>query len=63
MKKAVLDELFAKALSALIDHNNGSMEDALDDMGVDTEEERDIIKDWYGWEDEEDYDDYEEDED
>ena len=37
------------ALAAVIKHNNGSMEDALDDIGIKNKEERKKIKEWYGW--------------
>ena len=62
MSKELLEELFAKALATLIEQNGGSMEQALDDLGVQDERDRKPIKEWFGWDDEEDSN-YEEDED
>lgn len=52
MDKELLEELFAKALATLIEKDGGSMEQALDDMGVQDERDRQPIKDWFGWENE-----------
>lgn len=50
MNKELLEELLGKALCVLIEHNDGSIEEALDDMGVDDYRDRDSVKEWYGWE-------------
>lgn len=52
MNKLKFKELFSKALSALIESNGGSMEQALDDMKITSEEDRKAIKIWFGWEEE-----------
>lgn len=52
MEKDLLEELLGQALNALIEHNGGSMEQALDDMGVQDERDRKPIKEWFGWEEE-----------
>ena len=52
MDKELLEELFAKALATLIEQNGGSMEQALDDIGVQDERDRKPIKEWFGWEEE-----------
>jgi len=54
MDKELLEELFAKALATLIEQNGGSMETALDDLGVQDERDRKPIKEWFGWDDEQD---------
>ena len=54
MDKELLEELFAKALATLIEQNGGSMEQALDDIGVQDERDRKPIKEWFGWEEETD---------
>ena len=57
MKKEELNNLASKALCALVEANGGSIESALDDMRIGDEDERKAIKEWFGWEDEEEYDD------
>jgi len=52
MDNELLEELLARALSALIERNGGSIEAALDDMGVQDERDREPIKLWFGWENE-----------
>lgn len=47
------DELFIKALGALIDYNGGSLEQALDDMHIQENYLRKQIKEFIGWDDEE----------
>ena len=49
-KKLNFNELFGIALSCLIEYDNGSIDDALDDMRIRDREIRQEIKDWYGWE-------------
>ena len=51
MKKAQLEELFGNALSALVCAEGGSLETALDDMGVSDQNTRDQIAKWFGWDD------------
>lgn len=41
--------LFSNALTGLIENNGGSIEEALDYLGVDEDMDRAVIKDWYGW--------------
>ena len=41
--------LFSNALTGLIERNGGSIEEALDYLGVDEDMDRAVIKDWYGW--------------
>lgn len=41
--------LFSNALTGLIENNGGSIEEALDYLGVDEDIDRAVIKDWYGW--------------
>ena len=64
-KKLNFNELFGIALSCLIEHDSGSIDDALDDMRIRDREIRQEIKDWYGWEEEKNQyvpdDDYDED--
>ena len=55
------ESLFADCLSGLVEECGGSIETALDQLTYD-EEERQAIKEWFGWDDEEDYDEDEEDE-
>ena len=57
----VLEIMLSKSLTALIEKNNGSMEQALDDMNVRDEKTRQEIKEWYGWEEEESDAEYDED--
>ena len=57
MTKLDYEDLAAKALCALIEANGGSIESALDDMYIKSESERELIKQWFGW----DWDDDEED--
>ena len=45
--------LFSNALTGLIENNGGSIEEALDYIGVNEDLERAVIKNWYGWD--EDY--------
>ena len=47
------DELFIKALGALLDYNSGSLEQSLDDMHIEDPELRKQIKEFIGWDDEE----------
>lgn len=54
MKKAELESLAANALSALVAECGGSLETALDEAGIHDPKQRQEIKDWFGW-DEEDY--------
>jgi len=49
------EELFGACLSALIEQHGGSMETALDDITyINEDEKREAIKDWFGWNDDED---------
>lgn len=52
MSKELLEELLGQALATLIEQNGGSMEQALDDMGVQDERDRKPIKEWFGWDEE-----------
>lgn len=52
MKKELLEVLLGKALTALIEQNGGSMEQALDDMKIVSKKDRKAIKKWFGWEEE-----------
>lgn len=45
-------ELFSSAMNALIDHNGGSLEEAMDDMGIRDERLRTEIKNYFDWEEE-----------
>ena len=56
MDKELLEELLSHAIEALIESNGGSIEQALDDMGVQEERDRQEIKDWFGWDEEEEDD-------
>ena len=47
------EELFIKALGALLDYNSGSLEQSLDDMHIEDKELRKQIKEFIGWDDEE----------
>lgn len=47
------EELFNKALQALIHCNGGSLEAAMDDMGIQDEKTREQIRDYLGWYDDE----------
>lgn len=57
--KQDFEELFSKALATLIEQNGGSIETALDDMGIQDERDREPIKEWFGWDKDEDIDDEE----
>lgn len=61
MDKQGLEGFFSRALTALIEHNGGSMEQALDDMKITNIYDRKSIKGFYGWDEDEDYTDDEED--
>lgn len=47
--KVNFEILFSNALCGLIENNGGSIEEALDYLGVDEDMDRAVIKDWYGW--------------
>ena len=47
------EELFIKALGALLEYNSGSLEQSLDDMHIEDKELRKQIKEFIGWDDEE----------
>ena len=47
------NELFGDALFCLIEHCMGSMDEALDCLNIRDEKKRKAIKEWYGWEEEE----------
>ena len=49
MKKAELENLAANALSALVAECGGSLEVALDEVGIRDPKQRQEIKDWFGW--------------
>lgn len=51
MNKLDFENLFSQALGALVDENGGSLESALDELSV-SDEERVVIKNWFGWEEE-----------
>ena len=55
MKKAELESLAANALSALVAECGGSLEVALDEAGIHDPKQRQEIKDWFGWDEEECY--------
>ena len=55
------EELAASALSALVESNGGSLDTALWEIGIEFDsEEGKAIREWFGWDDEDDYDEDEE---
>lgn len=52
-KELDFEVLFCKALTEVVEHNGGSLDSALYDMGIQFESETGkAIRDWYGWDDE-----------
>ena len=43
------DILFANALTYMIENNGGSIEEALNYVGITEENEMNQIKEWFGW--------------
>ena len=50
------EELFNLAIYALINHNGGSLEQAMDDMGIKNQKTRQKIAEYLEWYDDEDDD-------
>ena len=53
MTKEKLEELLASAINALLDENGGSLETAMDDMGIKDDATRKEIKEWFNWDEDE----------
>ena len=50
MTKALTEQLLVLAIGSMLDNNGGSMEQALDDIGIKNNAIRSEIKEWFGWE-------------
>ena len=59
VKDLDFEALFAQCFSALIEDCNGSIEAAMDELGV-YDDERPLLREWFGWDDEDEWDDDEE---